>query len=298
MSMNAQELAQGFKSKRENAPNYTRPNYMDKGPQDGSFDPKKIMETGVAAVNNSNDTTDGSLNSPNEVGGSGGGEPAMTAEEVRDKFGLDFNKDHAKGSGSKAGDGFGDASNGAIYTETGEYIGTVQAGGEDGDDYTGYQDMGDAATSIKKKHEKKGFTEFSSFNDVAGVAHWLTMSGEEPEAEAEAKPKLPTQLSHTAAEAEAFTRSYTDFERSGDMTQMISGYNPVSGEYGFKNSAGTTPAAKFQENYKMNLKKYLQPGYTRSGHPDPAVSDSPGSPAPENEVQGADYKGGNQYKQK
>lgn len=276
MSMNASEIAANLKSKRG-------------GQKQGSqLNASKVMETGVAEVGNSNDTTDGALNSPNEAGGSSGhkaGEGGMyTGAQLKEKFGL-------SGGGKGKGLGTHNAALGRGYMSAGD-LDRLKSNKEIEKIYV---DMRGESQADEHRNDDGTF----ELGEGSLDALFDDMTIEEKETgEGDTAPKPPTQLSNRAAEAEAFTEAYSGFEDSGGLSQSISGYNPVSGEYGFKNSAGTTPAAQFQENYKMNLKKYLQPGYTRSGHPDPAVSDKPGSPAPENEVQGADYQGGKQYQQK
>lgn len=59
------------------------------------------------------------------------------------------------------------------------------------------------------------------------------------------------------SEAKAYTRAMFDYRRSGDDAQSITGYNPVTGEYGFKKSNGETAASQFNKAYKAQLKYEL-----------------------------------------
>jgi len=64
--------------------------------------------------------------------------------------------------------------------------------------------------------------------------------------------------------AKAFTRAHEDYRISGDDVQSITGYNPVTGDYGFNKPNGQTAASMFNDRYKAQLKYELnlQPDYS------------------------------------
>ena len=183
----------------------------------------------------------------------GASNAAMTAEEVRKKYNLDYNKDHAELKGSAysketGGDGF--TNDGAIFTEAGEYVGSIDADAES-DYYAGFSDLTSAASDIKQKAEGKGFTGVNSLSDVAGAVHWLTKGEKEQE---EVKPEEPYVQSEKLSKAKAGVKPYeeTILPNTGDI---IMGKNK-----GYKDS--------FLDNYKLNLAKEMEPrnpdGTTRS----------------------------------
>jgi len=60
------------------------------------------------------------------------------------------------------------------------------------------------------------------------------------------------------SEAKAYTRAMFDYRNSGDDMQSVTGYNPVTGEYGFNKPNGQTAASTFNDKYKANLKYELK----------------------------------------
>lgn len=164
--------------------------------------------------------------------------------EFRDKYGLEFNEEHSKmkspGAYSKSSGGDGFASDdGAIFTESGVYVGTAKGTeNEDGDMvYDNYGSLESASSGIKQKAEGKGWTDFSSLSDVAGAVHWLTKDDKPkgPEKEPE-----PYRKSDTLARAEAGVKAYeeTILPRQGDI---MFGKNP---DY----------AQKYADSFQANLR--------------------------------------------
>jgi hypothetical protein len=69
------------------------------------------------------------------------------------------------------------------------------------------------------------------------------------------------------ATAKAYTRANWDYRMSGDDMQSVTGYNPVTGEYGFNKANGQTAASTLNDRFKANLKyelnlKPMRPGNT------------------------------------
>ena len=141
-------------------------------------------------------------------------------EQIREKFGLSYNDKHAskgapgKYSESTGGDGFA-TKDGAIFTESGDYVGSVKGDG-DSDYYAGYSKLTDAASSIKQKHEGKGFSDVDSLSDVAGAVHWLTKGEQEaPKTEGPEEPAAPVSVSPKLAEARTRVKQYEEDVLSG-----------------------------------------------------------------------------------
>ena len=158
---------------------------------------------------------------------------AMTPEEIRDKFGLKFDKKHAEMSGKKfsrstGGDGYANK-NGAIFTESGEYVGSVKGDGDE-DYYAGYSDLTDAASSIKQEHEGKGFSSVDSLSDVAGAVHWLT-KGKKEEAKTEETGNKPIEHSPEIKQSVDRIRTYEDDVMSGKMSDDIFGGQSETNQY-------------------------------------------------------------------
>ena len=169
-------------------------------------------------------------------------------EQIREKFGLSYNEKHAgkgapgKYSESTGGDGFA-TKDGAIFTESGEYVGSVKGDG-DSDYYSGYSKLTDAASSIKQKHEGKGFTDVDSLSDVAGAVHWLTKGEQEaPKTEAPEEPDAPVSVSPKLAEARTRVKQYEEDVLSGRSV------------YGKKSFEQTESGDSFLDRYKLKLKE-------------------------------------------
>ena len=167
-------------------------------------------------------------------------------EQIREKFGLSYNEKHAskgapgKYSESTGGDGFA-TKDGAIFTESGDYVGSVKGDG-DGDYYAGYSKLTDAASSIKQKHEGKGFTDVDSLSDVAGAVHWLTKGEKESKPEGPTEPDAPVSVSPKLAEARTRVQQYEEDVLSG---------RGVYGKKSFEQNEGPS----FLDRYKLKLKE-------------------------------------------
>ena len=181
---------------------------------------------------------------------SGGSDAAYSAEEVREKFNLDFNKDHAKLSGSDysretGGDGKAAMPEGAIFTESGEYVGSIDPDAES-EYYEGFSDLADAASSIKQKAEGKGFTNVNSFSDVAGAVHWLTKGGKEekPDTDIPKEMTVKYELSKPAQEAVERVQNYQGKLDSGYYNGAFKSQMQKDQERSANHNSGTAyPAA-------------------------------------------------------
>lgn len=195
----------------------------------------------------------------------------LSAEQIRKKFGLDYNDKHAskgapgKYSESTGGDGFA-TKDGAIFTEGGEYVGSVKSDG-DSDYYAGFSDLTDAASSIKQKHEGKGFTDVDSLSDVAGAVHWLTKGEDKaPEPEGPKEPDAPVSVSPKLATARARVQQYEEDTLSGrtvygkaaqeQQMEAESFYDRYKKKMGVKNDQGNYVATEDQERYDREMEEY------------------------------------------
>jgi len=172
----------------------------------------------------------------------------MAGDEIRDKFGLKYNEKHAekgapgKWSKSTGGDGYA-TKDGAIFTESGEYVGSVKGDG-DADYYAGFSDLTDAASSIKKEHEGKGFSNVNSLSDVAGAVHWLTKGDGEEAPEEKAFEGIT--YSEPVAKAKAGKAAF-------EKTIL-----PREGDY-IMGRKKTNPADDYLASYKLQLEEYRKP---------------------------------------
>ena len=172
----------------------------------------------------------------------------MAGDEIRDKFGLKYNEKHAelgapgKFSRSTGGDGYA-TKDGAIFTESGEYVGSVKGDG-DADYYAGYSDLTDAASSIKKQHEGKGFSNVNSLSDIAGAVHWLTKGDDTEKAAVEAFEGITYSDKVAKAKAGQAAFEETILPRQGDYIM------------GRKE---TNPADDYLDAYKLQLKEFQKP---------------------------------------
>jgi len=178
----------------------------------------EIMEAGGA--------TGSKMNIPDEPSTEPGQAPGPVNDysEFRDKYGLEYNEDHAKMkspgaySRSSGGDGFA-SDDGAIFTESGVYVGTAKGSeNEDGEMvYDNYDSLRSASEGIKTDAEGKGFTDFSSLSDVAGAVHWLTKDDKKKDT-AKKEPEVYNK-STKLAEAEAGVKAFDDviLPRQGDV---------------------------------------------------------------------------------
>ena len=176
--------------------------------------------------------------------------------EFRKKYGLEYNEKHAKmkspGAYSKSSGGDGFASdNGAIFTEAGVYVGTASD-----DDYSSYSKLKSDSTSIKKKAEGKGFTDFSSLSDVAGAVHWLTKE-DKPEEKVEKEKKPEYKKSDKLAQAQARNTAYNEVV-SGQQGDIIFGKNPDYAKDfadSYKNALRSDPDYQYRFNLDRNAKE-------------------------------------------
>jgi len=135
-------------------------------------------------------------------------------------------------------------------------------------------DDGEGWREIRRDNPIKSAEEYKSFVDEWSKAGFdvsvIDMKGKDGEADfthsnVAIKPKGETNetagdeslQSPEMSEAKAYTRAMFDYRRSGDDAQSITGYNPVTGEYGFKKSNGETAASQFNKRYKAQLKYEL-----------------------------------------
>ena len=117
----------------------------------------------------------------------GGSTGRLSAEQIRDKFGFEYNEEHATQSPTnKKGDN--NEKTGAIYNrETGEYIGTIKGYArndegyktKDGDGYLRYDDginkFEDSMTSYAKDNNlyNDDIARFNSIGDVTKLANMI-----------------------------------------------------------------------------------------------------------------------------
>ena len=191
-----------------------------------------------------------------------------TPEQIREKFGLSYNEKHAskgapgKYSQSTGGDGFA-TKDGAIFTEGGEYVGSVKGDG-DSDYYSGYSKLTDAASSIKQKHEGKGFTDVDSLSDVAGAVHWLTKEQKAEEPEGPQAPEEPIARSEKFATARARVKQYEEdvlggrkvFGRESFNQDPTSFYDRYQEKMGHKRDDGLYVDQEDQDRYEIELEDY------------------------------------------
>ena len=167
-------------------------------------------------------------------------------EQIREKFGLSYNEKHAskgapgKYSESTGGDGFA-TKDGAIFTESGDYVGSVKGDG-DSDYYAGYSKLTDAASSIKQKHEGKGFSDVDSLSDVAGAVHWLTKGEQASKPEGPKEPEAPVSVSPRLAEARTRVKQYEE--------DVLGGRSIVGAKDAAEKQAD---ASSFLDRYKLKL---------------------------------------------
>lgn len=242
---NAQTFFQN-KLKSQTAGRYTQ-EQIDKINQSGGYAVVNASD-GFIPGGPAYDADNPTKNQGGEESKSGSG--AMTPEEIREKFGLKYNEKHAemsapgKYSKNTGGDGFAN-DKGAIFTESGEYVGSVKGDGDE-DYYAGYSKLTDAASDIKKEAEGKGFSNVNSLSDVAGAVHWLTKGGEEEKAPVEEKENEPIRHSPEIKQAIERVRTYENDINSGKISDDIFGGGAANSAYGFDSNKGAagigTPA--------------------------------------------------------
>ena len=168
----------------------------------------------------------------------------LTAEQIRDQFGFEYNDKHASKSG-----GYdkktGSRDDGAIFNvQTGEYVGSmkgfspsVQKGGPDDpakgiDKYKAVQDY-----ELEHGFKSKARTDWDSANDVAGaVNNVLNKTKAEESEEAPAKDDGPIEYSPEILQAKERVQKYESDILSGATSKRIYGNNEP-----------------FLNNYQLNL---------------------------------------------
>ena len=162
----------------------------------------------------------------------------LSAEEIRNKFGLTYNESHVGGSSDHPNGS--NNQTGAIYNrETGEYIGTL-SNFKDAD-YGQFENMRSFAKDSGLL--MKDVNGMDSLNDVATMASQMNMGGKQESAPTEA-PKM--EMSPEYAEAKARVDQYTEDVVSGRTAKELFGEAPDS----------TT----FLDRYKLKLGERLENG--------------------------------------
>ena len=195
---------------------------------------KNLLSNGGAAVVNSSDGktgVGGAYDSQNvdalpdlEVGGPGAlADGKLTAEQIRDRFGLTYNEEHVKGSKTHP-NGSNEQTNAIYQRDTGEYIGTM-TGSVDS-----YQRMADYA----KEQGWPGVNRFNSVNDVASAASSILGEGKDPEIGAD-KTRKKIEHSDEAKQAINRVRTYENDVFSGKMSNDIFG---SAEDYSFSGDTG------------------------------------------------------------
>ena len=224
---------------------------------DDYFNPKESKTS--EAINNAVEMTN--MNGPDDPSAEPGtaAGAAKDYSEFRDKYGLEYNEDHAKMkspgaySRSSGGDGFA-SDDGAIFTESGVYVGTAKGTeNEDGDMvYDNYDSLRSASEGIKTKAEGKGFSDFGSLSDVAGAVHWLTKGDKKAEAK---KDPVVYNKSTRLAEAEAGVKAY-EKEILPNQGDIIFGKKPnYAQDYADSFQANLRADPDYAWKFKTNTKQ-------------------------------------------
>jgi hypothetical protein len=177
----------------------------------------------------------------------------LSAEEIRNKFGLEYNEGHESAGAGNTTDWGGDESTGAVYNRhTGTYIGTIPGYGrkDSGGGSSGEmrQDSGIGSFEAIEKYGlehnlTKQRNRWSSINDVAGAATDIHQEGKKKAAAPELEE---AELSNTANKALAYTEAYDDFQRGGGGVELRAG--------------NLDSRQDFMDMYKLNLQKRMEPG--------------------------------------
>ena len=222
---------------------------------------EEIMEAGKSGVSK--------MSGPDVPAAEPGEAPGAVEDysDFREKYGLEYNEDHAKmkspGAYSKStgGDGFA-SDDGAIFTESGVYVGTAKGSeNEDGEmTYENYGSLESAASGIKKEAEGKGFTDFSSLSDVAGAVHWLTKDDKKEET-VKKEPEVYNK-STKLAEAEAGVKAFDDVILPNQGDVMFGKMPDYAQQYAdaFQTNLRNDPdyAWKFKGENKQGTKSKMQ----------------------------------------
>ena len=169
----------------------------------------------------------------------------LSAEQIRDRFGLDYNEKHAS---SKSGiSKYGGSDSGAIYNKTtGEYVGTLK-GFKPAVQKSGKDDPAEGIDAYKKIEDyglEHGFrdqarTRWNTMNDVAGAVNDVLDQGEAP-------PPPPTAPEEPVGQSEKLVTART---RVKQYEEDVLGGRKVFGDKSFEQNDGPS----FLERYKLKL---------------------------------------------
>lgn len=173
----------------------------------------------------------------------------ISAEEIRNRFGLTYNEAHEGGSSTHPNGA--NAETGAIYDrESGQYIGTASNIESAAKDYKGIHDF---AKSSGLLQEDVG--DFDTINDVASIVGQIHDRGGESKGEEADTTYDPADDSPEYAAAKERVAAYTEKMASGEAAREL--FKPEK-------------AKSFFEKYKLNLgEKNLQPSNLNQPAVDP-----------------------------
>ena len=148
-------------------------------------------------------------------GTSGGSAGALSSEEIRNKFGLEYNeahvngkKDHPNGSNNETG---------AIYQrETGEYIGTIKNKETAGKDFGNIRQYAKDSGLIQEDID-----DYNSLNDVASLASQI--HGNSGSGSGGDEGRKPIKHSPEIRQAKSRIKEYEERVMSGEMSNSIFG---------------------------------------------------------------------------
>ena len=228
----------------QNAQNFLQ-NNLNKG-ESGRYTQDqidKLMQSGGPAVVNANDGVIGegpaydaqnpTKNKGDAGGASGGGK--LSAEEIREKFGLTYNEEHASGSKTHA-NGSNEQTNAIYQRDTGEYIGTMTGGIESYQSLNDYAlEHGTDGSGVKWA----GVNQWNGVNDVASAASSILGEKKEEGGEEE-KPNAAIEHSPEIKQAIERVRTYENDVFSGKTSDDIFGGGAVSNNYSFDHNKGSS----------------------------------------------------------
>ena len=201
--------------------------------------PKKFGKKSYEVV-----TNQGEIDAANEFNSNAAGQGKLTAEQIRDKFGFEYNEGHAsKGGGYDSEHGGRD--DGAIFNlSNGEYIGSVP-GFKPRVSKSGEDDPAQGIDSFKAVQDyevEQGFLDtarddWDSMNDVSGSVNNVIGEAEElKEVPEEIMGEDPVEHSPEIQQAKERVGKYENDVLSGKTSQTIYG-----------------GADKFYDGYSLNL---------------------------------------------
>jgi len=167
-----------------------------------------------------------------------GGSPTkgkLSAEQIREKFGLEFNEAHSKESHTNVQKGSAVANTGALYGTNGEYVGTIKGFTKQSSDdlhpgaggIASLQAIDQYAFDNKLKKTDgrvRMSTGWNSYNDVARAVE--AVHGEPEQAEGPPKPEFkmdPIEHSPEIKQAKDRVKTYEENVMSGKTSQEIYG---------------------------------------------------------------------------